>query len=109
MQPRDFCFWLQGFFEISRANGVELTVLTSSQVKMIEDHLKYVFAPGGSIIGSVPVTKEKTATAPSGTIPQELIDALKQQPAIPATQPSPFIKEDMFRYDPSKLPYSVTC
>lgn len=43
MTSRDFCYWLQGFFEITRANK-PLIELTSDQVTMIEKHLNLVFA-----------------------------------------------------------------
>lgn len=38
MEPRDFVYWLQGFFEIS-----ESTDLTPKQVQIIKDHLALVF------------------------------------------------------------------
>lgn len=38
MTSRDFCFWLQGFFELSRSSN-----LTETQVSMIERHLALVF------------------------------------------------------------------
>jgi hypothetical protein len=38
MQSRDFCYWLQGFFEIS-ADGS----LDQRQVKLVKDHLALVF------------------------------------------------------------------
>jgi len=39
MTSRDFCFWLQGFFEVSEA-----TVLTEAQVVVVKKHLNLVFA-----------------------------------------------------------------
>lgn len=38
MTSNDFCYWLNGFFELS--NG---TTLTDEQVSIIKDHLKLVF------------------------------------------------------------------
>lgn len=38
MSTQDFCYWLQGYFEIS---GEEC--LTKEQVKIVKDHLKLVF------------------------------------------------------------------
>lgn len=38
MQSRDFCFWLQGYFEIAGE-----TALSKEQVKMIQQHLALVF------------------------------------------------------------------
>jgi len=39
MQPRDFCYWLKGFFELT-SGSVELT---PHQSRIIEDHLDLVF------------------------------------------------------------------
>ena len=38
MTSRDFCFWLQGFFEVSGAKEV-----TPEQVEMMKKHLNLVF------------------------------------------------------------------
>lgn len=38
MTERDFVYWLQGFFEIANP-----TSMTPEQVKMVKDHLGYVF------------------------------------------------------------------
>jgi len=43
MTSRDFCYWLQGFFEITKSNQ-SLIELTSDQVDMIQKHLNLVFA-----------------------------------------------------------------
>lgn len=43
MTSRDFCYWLQGFFEIHSATSNEELVLTPQQVKIIERHLALVF------------------------------------------------------------------
>lgn len=39
MTQEQFCFWLQGLFELCP----DLKTLTETQVKMIRDHLNYVF------------------------------------------------------------------
>lgn len=38
MNTIDFCFWLQGYFEISGSNEI-----SADQVKIIQDHLNLVF------------------------------------------------------------------
>jgi len=38
MSPENFCFWLQGYFEISGRND-----LTPAQTDIIKDHLSLVF------------------------------------------------------------------
>lgn len=42
MTPVNFCYFLQGFFEISEVQDKEIT-LTPEQVKMIRAHLNLVF------------------------------------------------------------------
>lgn len=38
MTERDFCYWLQGFFEVAKPE-----TLTSEQIQEIHNHLKLVF------------------------------------------------------------------
>jgi hypothetical protein len=40
MSPESFVYWLQGFFELTDAKTI-----TTEQVEMIKQHLKYVFTP----------------------------------------------------------------
>lgn len=40
MTSRDFCYWLQGFFELA---GTEAAFLTTEQSKIIRAHLNMVF------------------------------------------------------------------
>jgi len=40
MKSRDFCYWLQGFFEIS---NTKIEELNEEQLSMIKEHLKLVF------------------------------------------------------------------
>lgn len=41
MTPRDFCYWLQGYFEISLRGDEELS---RTQIERIKSHLALVFA-----------------------------------------------------------------
>lgn len=44
MTPENFCYWLQGFFEINRKNTLTPFInITPSQSLEIENHLKLVF------------------------------------------------------------------
>jgi hypothetical protein len=46
MHSRDFCYWLQGFFEVASmqdGNKPEVSGLNASQVSMIRNHLNLVF------------------------------------------------------------------
>lgn len=42
MQSRDFCYWLQGFFELREANKCK-EALSDASVKCIKQHLNLVF------------------------------------------------------------------
>jgi hypothetical protein len=42
MQARDFCFWLQGYFELAGAMPADRS-LTADQVQAIKAHLALVF------------------------------------------------------------------
>lgn len=44
MTARDFCFWLQGYFEVVAANPAPAGGLTPSQASCVERHLALVFA-----------------------------------------------------------------
>lgn len=43
MKSRDFCYWLQGFFEVRRADKNVSQSISLEQVGCIETHLKMVF------------------------------------------------------------------
>lgn len=38
MTSRDFCYWLQGFFEVAKPN-----TMTAEQISMVQKHLSLVF------------------------------------------------------------------
>jgi hypothetical protein len=42
MTSRDFCYWLQGFYELSTANA-PTSALTPEQSSMVKRHLALVF------------------------------------------------------------------
>ena len=43
MTARDFCFWLQGFFELTREPGRAPAALTAEQAELVKRHLALVF------------------------------------------------------------------
>lgn len=49
MSPENFCYWLQGWFELSNANDI-----TIRQTEIIKDHLNLVFGK------KTPIRKEPT-------------------------------------------------
>lgn len=44
MTSRDFCFWLQGYLEISASDKATAPTLTSDQLACVQQHLALVFA-----------------------------------------------------------------
>lgn len=46
MQTRDFCFWLQGIFEVGK-----VTTMDAEQVALVRQHLDLVFQHDPSITG----------------------------------------------------------
>lgn len=42
MKARDFCFWLQGYFELESKQSIN-PELTSAQINTIKQHLNLVF------------------------------------------------------------------
>jgi len=44
MSSRDFCYWLQGFFELHAAGSVPDGRLTAEQSDLVRRHLALVFA-----------------------------------------------------------------
>ncbi len=40
--PENFCYWLQGYFEVLAAGGASDVTLTVEQVACVKDHLALV-------------------------------------------------------------------
>lgn len=88
MTPQDFCYWLQGFFELS-TDGI---TVTPEQVLIIKDHLKLVFDKQ---------TPDRNATQPFDydKLKKELEELVKKQPQIPTP---PYVDP----FDPQRPPYA---
>lgn len=43
MTSRDFCYWLQGYFEVAERGGSRPEALSPSQVEAVKAHLAMVF------------------------------------------------------------------
>lgn len=43
MKPDQFCYWLQGFFEVSENSDNKEIILTQKQINVIRAHLNLVF------------------------------------------------------------------
>ena len=63
MNELNFCYWLQGFFELKKTID-HREGFSPETVKVIEDHLKLVF----------------NKVTPNRAITQELVDRFKQTP-----------------------------
>lgn len=55
MKTRDFCYWLQGFFELSQDG-----MISPNQARAIKDHLSMVFIH--DIDPSFPISEQKALT-----------------------------------------------
>lgn len=62
MNARDFCYWLQGWFEMNKG-GLHMSV-TVDQLKMIEEHLSYVFTRGDLSNQTKDVSESKLSVSP---------------------------------------------
>lgn len=88
MQSRDFCYWLQGFFELSDQSDE----ITAKQAIIIKRHLDLVFAHELR-----PTSRDKPAPAPR-TRPSPPVP----DPAVPAPMPAPRPRPAV---DPVPTPY----
>ena len=61
MTPENFCYWLQGLFELSPT-----TYLTTDQVKIVRDHLDLIFRK---------VTPVRTAYIPQFSYAKEVMES----------------------------------
>jgi hypothetical protein len=77
MQSRDFCFWLQGFFELGDGAAI-----TPDQAVIIKRHLTLVFAHE-----IAPSLRER----PAPPVPEPIVPPLpdREKPHDPAPPPVP--------------------
>lgn len=70
MTSRDFCYWLQGYFEISKQISLDgQPILTDAQVVNIEKHLALVFIHEIDPSAGGPAEQAKLNAAHSGPPP----------------------------------------
>ncbi len=88
MNSRDFCYWLQGYFEIHNVNMPENMKasqggLTNHQADLIQKHLAMVFVH--EIDPSYPEREKLDAihAAPKPLTPEEALELLKAKPQRP--------------------------
>ena len=58
MNEREFCYWLQGLFEVGRVETLDAT-----QVAMVKDHLKLVFTKMTPVYPTPSLNPFRCATA----------------------------------------------
>ena len=68
MTPRDFVYWLQGYFEIHQSDKPDLQFLTSAQTTQVRNHLDLVFEHIDLEAGDDPELQKKLNDIHSGTV-----------------------------------------
>lgn len=88
MTPENFCYWLQGFMELSNER-----TLTPEQVQIIRDHLNLVFIKLTPLACATPVSDLKLPAITSKTpeeLEREFYKSLEEgQKGMKATKMSP--------------------
>lgn len=79
MQSRDFCFWLQGFFELSS----DTDQFTGGQAALIRRHLDLVFAHETALLRELPA--KPPVPVPTPPMP----NPVREAPAEPETPTPP--------------------
>jgi hypothetical protein len=89
MTSRDFCYWLQGFFELSKEPGLAPSGMTSEQIQLIKQHLALVFVHEIDPSAGGPVEQAKLNAVHDGMTKEEvekaIADALSKLP-----KPNPY-------------------
>lgn len=71
MTPNDFCFWLNGYLEMSGAESID-----KAQTDILKDHLKLVFekkTPYYNYVGGSGISLTSISYDPSNGIDQSFI------------------------------------
>ena len=83
MQNRDFCFWLQGFFELS----ADSDHITAGQAALIGRHLDLVFAHETSLLRKLPDKPPVPVPMPPMPTPIREAPAETDPPVTPIEPP----------------------
>lgn len=75
MQTRDFCFWLQGIFEVGK-----VTTMDAEQVALVRQHLDLVFQHDPSITGVEhgPVMEDNGTAKPASVLDNPALDFVRR-------------------------------
>lgn len=87
MAPQEFCYWLQGFFELKKTID-HCDGATPETMQMIEDHLKLVFDKV-----TPDISLDRVVKIPADTSPEVVKD----------------FKELLYRINTPSFTYTVTC
>jgi hypothetical protein len=77
MTSRDFCYWLQGFFELSKEPGLQPSGMTSEQIELIRRHLALVFVHEIDPSAGGPVEQAQLNAVHAGMTKEEVEKAIK--------------------------------
>lgn len=96
MNERDFCYWLQGFFELNNVEEVN-----KEQVEVIKEHLKLVFTKETKIFISPSL---RTFDDVKYTVPQEVKTEVTYltNPSVVISTGNPFPLAYLKKKDSSK-------
>ena len=88
MTPRDFCFWLQGYFEIE---GKPTQALDAAQTRIIREHLALVFIhQAGAVTAKAPEEpKQSQEPTPQQVMSPEWLKRFEEATRAKRS-PSPF-------------------
>ncbi len=89
MQSRDFCFWLQGFFELNK----DARTISAEQAVIIKRHLDLVFAHeiGPSVRGRPKPEPVEPSPPPEPAPPEPLPRGRKPNTDIPQDERAPIV------------------
>lgn len=83
MTSREFCYWLQGFFELQAAGGATGLVITTGQLQCVQNHLNMVFKheidpSQGSPEHQAELSAAHEGSPPSADRPPVTVEQIKQ-------------------------------
>jgi hypothetical protein len=97
MTSREFCYWLQGFFELQEGAGTPSIVLTAAQVQVVKNHLNMVFKHEIDPSLGPPEHQAKLDAAHAG----EVAEATAEEPVLTKEQIIELIHQHSPRMSPS--------
>lgn len=104
MLARDFCYWLQGYFEIQSKYAPDAqTPLTAEQVECIKRHLNLVFIHDIDPSAGGPEEQAKLNAIHNGMTPEQVEEMKKRIEDLEKRPPQ------VVRYEGSSRPPMIRC